>query len=174
MDGLTELEVKLTYSDGVKKISDLSFYFEDAGNMEDLNLIERLIQIDFRDTYLDQPFIYHAKLLTCLLYSTLQSNVQITDPFLTISKDHFNISVAKLKKTFSFHYLLDVLAKEDTFVTFNDLAHDHNGSDLVNEKHLRSQGFSFLKPYIADFIKIVHIFSDTSSSETLYSELTFT
>lgn len=53
MDGLTELEVKLTYSDGAKKSSDLQFYFEDTNVMEDLNMIYRLIEVEFRDTYLD-------------------------------------------------------------------------------------------------------------------------
>ena len=43
MDGLTELEVKLTYTDGAKKTSDLQFYFEDtAADMEDQDMIARL------------------------------------------------------------------------------------------------------------------------------------
>ncbi|KAL4438400.1 hypothetical protein ABPG74_009439 [Tetrahymena malaccensis] len=185
LEGLNELEIKLTYSDGAKKTSDIQFYFEDVNTMEDQNLIDRLMEVDFRDTYLDQPFRYHAKLLNCLLYSTLQTNVDINDPFLNISKDHFNISVAKLKKTFSFFYLLEVLQKEDDFVQYSGYSYkeDEENNDQGNEnlqsqfqfdKELRKQGFSYLKPHVCDFIKIVHIFSDTQMTETLFSELTYT
>lgn len=65
----------------------------------------------------------------CLLYSILQANIDISDHDLSISKDHFNISVAKLRKTFSFYYLLEVLQKEDDFVTYNGFSENIHQED---------------------------------------------
>jgi len=63
------------------------------------------------------------------LYSILQANVDLTDYDLAITKDHFNISVAKLKKTFSFYYLLEVLQKEDDYVDYRNYDVDEELDD---------------------------------------------
>ncbi|EGR27735.1 MIR domain protein [Ichthyophthirius multifiliis] len=170
MDGLSEKEFKLTYTDGVKNNSNLQLYFDDVGKLENQNLIQKLSQNSFNDTYIDEPFKYHAQLLKCLLFATLQANIENEDPvFVQIDADQFNISVAKLKKSFTFNYCLDILLKEDYFVSFEEQL--ENNFDITFKK----QGFSYFKPFVADFIKIVHIFSDSSSLEDLSNnELSYT
>ena len=47
--------------------NNVEFSLEDILSLEYITLFEKMEEIDFRDTYCDQPFTYHAKLLELLL-----------------------------------------------------------------------------------------------------------
>ena len=51
MKQLTEKEAKLLYIDGSINIVDMRFYLEDIVTLEEMSLIDKLRQVEFRDTY---------------------------------------------------------------------------------------------------------------------------
>ena len=62
---------------------------------------------------------------------------------------------------------MNILEKEDNF---SDINVSEN-----NDLALRKAGFSYFKPHVCDFIKIVHIFSDSGSMDDISNtDLSFT
>lgn len=79
----------------------VQFYLEDTFFERRDNLFDRLSDVDWKDTYRDEPFYYHSMLLNMLIQTTLiQMDRRTYDPNLPVSsfRDNFNISVVKLKK----------------------------------------------------------------------------
>jgi len=74
MEEITEKEFRLLYADGSRK-NDIKFNFEDTVNMRKLSFIGKLKEVDFRDTFRDEPFLYHFKLLSTL-FETTQTSVK--------------------------------------------------------------------------------------------------
>jgi len=65
--GIGEKEYNLLYASGSSTKS-FRFYLEDiCKSLEVQKLNEKLLQVDYRDTYRDEPFLYHIKLLQLLL-----------------------------------------------------------------------------------------------------------
>jgi len=65
--GIGEKEYNLLYAAGSNAKS-FRFYLEDiCKSLEVQKLNEKLMQVDYRDTYRDEPFLYHIKLLQLLL-----------------------------------------------------------------------------------------------------------
>lgn len=84
-----------------------------------MNLLDKLREVEFRDTYCDQPFRYHKKLLEMLLetsYIIEYSEMEKNEILIGDENEQQNISVAKLKKTFKLNYLLDLLYLDDNFI----------------------------------------------------------
>ena len=78
----------------------------------DLSFIEYTIK---NKTFIrDDTFLYHAKLLQILLQTTFIEVVDDSDPFQTVSKQAFNISIAKLK-AIDASFLKDQLVELDNF-----------------------------------------------------------
>ena len=63
---LTEREVMLLYADGSKG-KNLVLCLTDVTTLDNIDFHSKLIDVDFRDTYYDQPFVYHMKLLEMIL-----------------------------------------------------------------------------------------------------------
>ena len=100
------------------------FNFEDLLSLDtDDNLITKLAQHSFKDTYRDQPFIYHARLLD-ILTCTIQGT------------ESFNVSKAKLRSLFSFGYLLELIANPDSMITKDGL------NTIVGEEEDKGPNFS--------------------------------
>lgn len=94
----------------------MRFYLEEPTSLQELALIDKLALVGFRDTYCDQPFRYHAKLLQMLLESCRMNVLSPWDQEAVLDydlKETFNITVAKLKKTFKLSYLLEILNLDD-------------------------------------------------------------
>lgn len=72
MKNIGERQIKLLYADGTAdNDGDIKLYFEDTSNLKEMNFLEKLREVDFRDTYRDEPFLYHARLLNLILKTTL-------------------------------------------------------------------------------------------------------
>lgn len=67
-----------------------------------MDIISKLKEVDYRDTYRDEPFLYHAKLLDVILLSTFDHGNDIAEryDFLWNTRINYNISMNKLKKCF--------------------------------------------------------------------------
>ena len=62
--------MKMLFVDGSKN-NELRFYLNDIVTLEGMSFMEKLKEVDYRDTYCDMPFLYHEKLLDLLLQSVL-------------------------------------------------------------------------------------------------------
>ncbi|KRW98864.1 MIR motif [Pseudocohnilembus persalinus] len=169
-------EIKLLYADG-SEVQNIGLNFEDTSSIEELNFLEKLKEVGFRDTFRDEPFLYHARLLDLILKTTLEQCTEFDDKmsFLEVEKITFNISINKVKKIFSFMYLLQILeAEDDFFVGTNQLSkkewleivqndefdpNDMQKHQQIMEAH-KLVGYSYIKPYVMNFLRCVHILSD--------------
>jgi len=70
LKNIGEKELKLLYSDGSDP-NEIRLYFEDFSTLEDLDFLQKLKEVDFRDTYRDEPFQYHVRLMNLMLKATL-------------------------------------------------------------------------------------------------------
>lgn len=89
-------------------------------HLEEVGLIERLIEDDWKDTYRDEPFLYHRSLLNMLIQTALlMAERRPYDPNApdVFYRDNFNISVVKLKKAFPCSMLLELLSQPDGFLS---------------------------------------------------------
>lgn len=108
---LGEKELKVLYCDGSKP-NNTRLHLDDPIHDPGLTFTEKLREIDYRDTFRDEPFHYHARLIDILIQTTL---VEVDKrPFSVdrgedVVKENFNISVSKLKRLFPVDYLLDLL-----------------------------------------------------------------
>ncbi len=171
--------------------NNFGFNFEDLLSLDkDENLITKLAQHSFKDTYRDQPFIYHAKLLS-ILTCTIQGT------------ESFNVSKAKLRGLFSFGYLLELIANPDSMVDKdalnviveeeeekgpnisaknlhklkgvisvfrNDSQKNMNtkGGDLTGAgAQNRRIGFSLIKSRLAEFITELYLKANTRANEEI-------
>ncbi len=80
---LDERSIKILYADGMKE-KYIRFYLQDQVFPEKDHLLKKLEDVEFRDTFRDEPFRYHQRLLDILLQSTLVSaDKREFDPQLT-------------------------------------------------------------------------------------------
>jgi hypothetical protein len=70
MRHLRDLEIKILYADGMKGKS-IQFYLEDFIHETTLDLFTHWREVDWKDTYIDEPFLYHRSLLNMLIQTTL-------------------------------------------------------------------------------------------------------
>ncbi|CAD8059333.1 unnamed protein product [Paramecium primaurelia] len=91
---------------------------------------------------MNQPFLYHAKLLDLLLQCT---QIQVLEGD---QKDNFTINVAKLKKKFTAQYIIQLLCKPDSITNRNP--------------SMLEQGFGLIKKQLWIFFMNVHITSEKS------------
>ena len=92
---------------------------------QDLSFIEYTIK---QKTFVrDDTFLYHAKLLKMLLQTTFIEVVDDSDPFQTVSKQTFNISIAKLK-AIDPTFLKDQLVELDNFKARPSSYNNNNNS----------------------------------------------
>ncbi|CAD8068825.1 unnamed protein product [Paramecium sonneborni] len=91
---------------------------------------------------INQPFLYHAKLLDLLLQCT---QIQVIEGD---QKDNFTINIAKLKKKFTAQYIMQLLCKTDSFTNRNP--------------SIQEQGFGLIKKQLWIFFMHVHIISEKS------------
>lgn len=77
--------------------------------------------MEFRDTYWDENFIYHSKLLEVILMTTLDNGKDIYErsEFLWKTDISYNILMNKLKKYFSFINIIRLLCNEDNLLNMN-------------------------------------------------------
>lgn len=54
---ITSKEVKLLYADNCDNNS-VHFYFEDICSLKKPDVINKLVEVNFRDTYRDEPFLF--------------------------------------------------------------------------------------------------------------------
>lgn len=69
---LGESNIKILYCDGSRNF-DLKMCFDDSMQDPFLQFSAKLEEIDFRDTFRDEPFYYHRQLLDTLLQTTLMN-----------------------------------------------------------------------------------------------------
>lgn len=103
--------IKLLYADGMKD-KDIKFYLDDAVYIHDDGFLKKLEDVQFKDTFRDEPFRYHRRILDILVQTTMNSvDKRAFKPFLStdVAKENFNINVGKIKKFFNAAYLLDLL-----------------------------------------------------------------
>lgn len=205
---LTEKEHKFLYS--FSKNQQISrFYFDESfikGN-ERLSLLEKLEEMGFQDTYRDEPFYYHARLLEVLRVTTKGGGLM-------------NFAVNKLKKAFNVEYLVDLLMEEDgfcfefeeegfkgeiernpkedngileenikesSFIKENNTILDENikessfikesfkiekktkiKENLIKGSIAKAKGFSYLKPFLLNFLNEIHFNTKNKSELTVY------
>lgn len=70
---MNDRQIKILYADGMKE-KDVRFYLNDQVFPNKDPVLKKLEDVDFRDTFRDEPFRYHRKLLDILLQTTLVSN----------------------------------------------------------------------------------------------------
>jgi hypothetical protein len=70
MRHLRDLEIKILYADGMKG-KNVQFYLEDTLNESTKDLFSQMKEVDWKDTYIDEPFLYHKSLLDMLIQTTL-------------------------------------------------------------------------------------------------------
>ncbi|KRX08878.1 MIR motif [Pseudocohnilembus persalinus] len=166
-----------------------------AENEDDLNLDQNHINFDFEEAhnfqnnmtksyntseqislnFKDEPFQYHAKLLDLLIETTYITEKNDYDEVYEDNFDEkydFNISIAKLRKTFNYSMLLNYLIEEkDDYINDNqfldpnktqqnNLISGEPAIDDVIKKQARKKGMSILKPKILDFLRILHVQSE--------------
>lgn len=67
---LGEKEIKTLYCEGSKS-NYLKFYLDDPLHLPSISFIEKLIEIDYRDTFRDEPYFFQRELLDILIQTTL-------------------------------------------------------------------------------------------------------
>jgi hypothetical protein len=63
---LTDRSIKVLYADGMKE-KDIRFFVNDVVYSEKDSFIKKMEDVDFKDTFRDEPFRYHSRLLDVLL-----------------------------------------------------------------------------------------------------------
>lgn len=104
----SEAGLRLLYSEGTKG-KDLHFYLDDQFIPTPKDLIAQLKLVDWKDTYLDQPFLYHADLLELYIQVAIQQpkcRNYLTDPTSPLFREAYNISVFKIQQSIKAQYLL--------------------------------------------------------------------
>ncbi|KAM3129288.1 hypothetical protein pb186bvf_018575 [Paramecium bursaria] len=163
-----EYELRILYCEGSTDKA-IKFYLDDQFMNESQDLYTQLKSVDWKDTYRDEPFIYHAQLLDFLLQTCLiEPSIRQFDPqFRDIDlKDNFNISVFKIKKIIRAQYLLELLREPDQqvdvkmrqlqftrIISFQQSVQQDTNFDA-------SKGFNILKPKILEFLRLIHITSE--------------
>ena len=66
MREFNEFEIKMLYSQS-SECGAVNFYLDDNLYEKEDNLIQRLRDVDWKDTYRDEPFLYHSALLNMLI-----------------------------------------------------------------------------------------------------------
>ncbi len=67
---LTDKEVHFLYADGSKEKS-VKFFFTETSSLQPISFIKKLEEVDYRDTYYDQPFLYHSQIIDLIISSVM-------------------------------------------------------------------------------------------------------
>ncbi|CAD8168125.1 unnamed protein product [Paramecium pentaurelia] len=154
-----EKDMKILYCDGSRN-TDLKLFLDDPIQEPDLKFVDKLREIEYRDTFRDEPFYYHAQLLDILIQTTL-NNVEkrkfSADTKEEDIKKNFNISVSKLKRLFTATYLLEILCSIDAFVKMPITTKSQIQYLDSNDK---IKGVTLIKLQVIEFLRLVHISSE--------------
>jgi hypothetical protein len=160
----SEKEKKLMYCFQSKMKKELYFLFDEFVDINKTNILDALEEVGYRDTYRDEPYLFHAKLLEVFM-TTAQGNIMS------------NIASSKLKTTFSASYILELLCERDSLLCSSEpeerminLSKEPGKNEDTTNNHFsqKSKGINYLKPYLVDFLHEIHLKRDKKNVQESY------
>ena len=173
-----EKTCKVLYVTKQSNSEEIQFQFEDyLSTLENKDLVDKLEEYGFRDTYRDEPFIYHEQLLSVLI-ETMRGS------------EGLNMNKAKLSNLFSLQYLLELLLYPDSLTSTHepnilqdsvDPIYNLNPSvigslglrKITSTKKVseafeeKKKGFSKIKKKVVDFIKETYFTTGAKITEEI-------